>query len=122
MVELIAAINTVLATYKTVKELYEKADYMGLKSHILSMNEQILNMKEAALGFRDENVNLKEEIKKYKEIEDRGMVMRGKAYYDKNNIGPYCPTCFDNEKYLSLLCAQLSFPPACPKCHYSLDQ
>ena len=122
MTELITAVNILLSTYKIAKELYEKSDYVGLKSHILSMNEQILDMKEVALELRDENVNLKEEIKKYKEFEDRGFVRKdNKAYYDKNDIGPYCPTCFDNEKYLSLMSAPMSFPPACPKCNYSLD-
>ena len=123
MTELIPAINLLLATFKTAKELFEKSDSTGLKSQLLAMNEQLLDMKEIALALRDENISLREELKKIKEFEDRGLTLKKDAYFDKNDNGPYCPTCWDNEKYLSMMRKPLSeFPPACPRCKYSLDR
>jgi len=123
MYELAAVINALVTTYKNIKELYEKADYIELKNHILAMNEQLIDMREAALELRSENIDLKEEVKKLNEYAEKEFVLKNGAYYDKNNVGPYCPTCYDNNKYLSLMCKPLpSCPPACPKCKYSMER
>ena len=117
MTDLITAVNVLMSTYKAVKELYEKADSIELKSHILAMNEQILDLKEIALNLRDENTALKQEVRKIKEFDDRGLTMKNGAYFDKNSNGPYCPTCWDNEKYLSLMGRiHRKMPLSCTKC------
>ena len=123
MLEIATSINLLLTTYKTIKDLYSKAEYLELKDHILNMHEQLLELKEASQDLKDENISLKEEIKRLVDFSDRGLVMKDMVYYDKNNVGPYCPTCYDNERFLSLMCRPLdSFPPACPKCKYSLNR
>ena len=120
MLEIISTVNVLLSTFKNIKTLYDKADYIELKSHILDMNEQILNMKEAALELRDENIDLKEKIKQLTLLSEKVLALKDGAYYDNNNNGPYCPTCYDNGKYLSLMCSHIKgFAPACPRCKYS---
>ena len=84
------------------------------------MNEQLLNAKEAALELRDENYKLKEELNKLKQFEGKGLVLKKKAYYDKNNNGPYCPVCYDNEKKLVLLSSDVTIQLWCSKCGYTL--
>jgi len=122
MIELITAVNTLYATYKTVKELYDKANYNELKSHILSMNEQMLSMREIAVELRDENASLKEEIKRLKDFENRGLQLKEDgAMYDKDNNGPYCPNCYENHKLLNLMSPPLSgTSPKCSQCRYNM--
>jgi hypothetical protein len=116
------AANAVMVAFKELKELYEKADNVKLKTHLLSMNEQILEMKEIALEYRDENIRLKEEIKKLTAMSEKKFIMKNKMYYDEDGIGPYCPICWENHKYLSLMTEiNVIVRYQCEKCRYGAN-
>lgn len=119
MTELIVALNTVIATFSKAKELYEKIDDIELKRYLLEMNEQLLNAKEAALALKEENHLLKQEIKSLREAEDRKLVLKDGAYYDKDNNGPYCPNCYQNKKRQILMCEfQPGYSVVCTECTF----
>ncbi|MDR0314335.1 MAG: hypothetical protein LBH71_00090 [Oscillospiraceae bacterium] len=121
MQDIIVAANALITTFKELKELSEKADNVKLKTHILTMNEQILNMKEIGLEYRDENITLKEEIKRLTSFEGRELKLKNRAYYDKDNHGPYCPNCYDNDRQLILMAQTgVIFRYQCRKCEYGI--
>ena len=120
-VDIITAVGTVMATLKNLHELSEKEQYAKVKEGIADMSVKLSDMTVAAYAIRDENTELKNEIKRLKEFEDRGLTMgNDRAYYDKNKLGPYCPTCYDNRRFLSLM--HHVFPHddfyTCPQCKY----
>jgi len=120
-IEIIAAIGTVMATFKTLQELSEKEQYAKVKEGIADMSIKLSDMTIAAYAIREENTELKNEIKRLKELADRELTMgEDRAYYDKNKVGPYCPNCYDNNQGLRLMHRTFSHDNffTCSHCKY----
>jgi len=116
-VEIIEAVNLIVTSLKNLQQLSEKEKYAEVKKGIADMSAQLSDMRIAAYEIKNENTELKEEIKKLKSLSERGMTMKNNLYFDKDGNGPYCPTCWDNEKRIALM-GRLSsnMPYVCQQC------
>ena len=117
MTEAPAAIAAFIATAKELKGLYEKAGDINTAKLILRMEEQLLDAREAVQNLRDENISLKEEMGRLKEVKDMNLAFRDGAYFAADGMEPFCPTCYLNGRFLSLMIRRLhDFEHFCQKC------
>jgi hypothetical protein len=117
MIEIIDAVNVIITSLKNLHELSEKERYAEVKKGIADMSAQLSDMKIAAYEIKDENTELKEEIKRLKSLSERELTKKNGLYYDKDGDGPYCPTCWDNDKRIVLMGKLTSdMPYVCSQC------
>lgn len=83
---------------KDIANIVRKADNIDLY-------RQILELQQEALELVEENFNLKKELREAKEsteLQER-LIFENNTYFIKDEHkteGPYCATCWDNEKKL----------------------
>jgi len=88
----------ILPNYKDIVDLVKKGS-------TLEAQEKILELREAAMEVQEENLSLRSRVKELEELLSlKQQVQWEKPYYwtMQGDIkdGPFCQTCFDNDKKL----------------------
>jgi hypothetical protein len=94
MSDIITTIDTSIGLFKRLKELNKKLDNADFSMYIADLGLELANVKMSLTELIYENEKLKEQIKKLEEKDKNGLIFKNNLYYDNENKGPYCPTCY----------------------------
>lgn len=96
------AINAISSAIKITKRLNEISKDMD--NLIADLSLELMEVKLKLVGSMDENTQLRNELTKLKiKIDEGSPIFRSGVYYKKDNDGPFCTACFDNDgKFIHL--------------------
>jgi regulator of replication initiation timing len=98
MLELMAVVNASIETAKKLKALNEKIENADVKMLIADLCIQLSEAKLSISELLDNNRKLQEEINSLRSDQCEPLIFKDGVYYDSNNDGPFCPSCYDEKK------------------------
>jgi DNA-binding transcriptional MerR regulator len=87
-----------------IGDLATKATTLDLQENIIALRNDLIDVKESLLEIKTERLELKEKVFKLEEENKElknpkiKLTIRDGVYYDKDNDGPFCTGCYDNNK------------------------
>ena len=101
---------SIVENIKDVAKLVQQLDNVELLSKIISLQTEVYSLVQ-------ENLNLKDEISLLEKnaVLSEELIYKDNAYW-KNNDGPFCSNCWDNEKKLIRIHSTDKIRGHCPNC------
>lgn len=69
-----------------------------LREQLLEVKESLLEIREENLGLKEDNIALRKRVIELEQPVVQELTLKGFGYYTNDNVGPYCPNCYEKSK------------------------